>query len=174
MSTAENPAEENQKQLFPAKSPEERPVRRRSGFGDPDWWNTIDSETGLTQREKKSIEAKRMVQEGRIGGARPGAGRPRKNKSVAEVVTEKAQEKADTIARELMSMVTHKSPSVKLGAIDRINKFEQDIEKNMRDDEKELRKLSGPSLDAALKEVLEEHTGVSYDVELSPEDVEDV
>lgn len=188
MSTAENPAVEDQDQelfpedsgggnrkppLFPAVSPAaEEPSRRRSGFARKEWWDEVDPTTGLTNRENKSLEAKRMVQEGRIGGARPGAGRPRKNKSVAEVVTEKASEKADTIARELMSMVTHKSPSVKLGAIDRINKFEQDLEKNMRDDEKELRKLSGKSLDAALAEVLAEH-GVGYDIELSPEDVED-
>lgn len=174
MSATENAPEENiKKELFPAKSFEEKPLpRRRSGFADPTWWDTIGPQ-GLTRREEKSLEAKRMVAEGRIGGARPGAGRPRKNKSVAEVVTEKAQEKANTIARELISMATtHNSPSVKLGAIDRINKFEQDLEKNMRDDEKELRKLSGKSLDQALAEVLAEH-GVGYDYELPTEDIED-
>src|ERR1700722_10487474 len=186
MSTAENLAVEDlipedsgggskKPPLFPAISPaaEEPPQRRRSGFARKEWWDEVNPKTGLTNRENKSLEAKRMVEEGRIGGRQPGAGRPRKNKSVAEVVTEKAQEKADTIARELIDMATrHKSPSVKLGAIDRINKFEQDLEKNMRDDEKELRKLSGSSLDAALREVLEEH-GVGYDYELPPEDVEE-
>jgi|ERR1019366_1522138 hypothetical protein len=162
--------------LFPdepvEKELEKKVARRLSGFADPRYWDEIGPE-GLTRREEKSIWAKQMNKDGRLGGRQPGAGRPRKV-SVAQVVTEKASEKADQIARELISMATqHKSPSVKLGAIDRINKFEQDLEKNMRDDEKELRKLSGKSLDAALAEVLAEH-GVGYDYDLPPEDVEDV
>lgn len=165
----------NSSSLFPDNPPveEQKPTRRLSGFASPDYWDGIDSETGLTRREAKSLWAKKMNSEGRLGGRQPGAGRPRKV-SVAQVVTEKASEKADQIARELVSMATqHKSPSVKLGAIDRINKFEQDLEKNMRDDEKELRKLSGKSLDVALAEVLAEH-GVGYDYDLPTEDVEDV
>jgi hypothetical protein len=148
------------------------PARRRSGFGDPNWWNTIDPETGLTQREKKKQWAAKMVAEGRIGGARPGAGRPRKNKPVAEVVTEKASEKGEKIASKLLDLaLNHKAPSVNLGAIDRLNKYEQDYEKNLRDDEKELRKLSGPELEKVFREEVLEKLG--YDYELSPEDVEE-
>jgi hypothetical protein len=177
----QNSAGENGKiNLFPANPPEhnpvveeEKPARRLSGFASPDYWDGIDSETGLTRREAKSLWAKKMNSEGRFGGRQPGAGRPR-SKSVAEVVTEKASEKADQIARELVSMATqHKSPSVKLGAIDRINKFEQDLEKNMRDDEKELRKLSGKSLDEKLAELLQEHN-VGYDIDLPPDQIEDI
>lgn len=172
MSTAENSAQEKQ-ELFPVESLEQEQPRRRSGFARKGWWDETDPETGLTNREKKSLEAKRMVQEGRIGGARPGAGRPRKNKPVAEVVTEKAAEKGERIASKLMDLaLNHKSPSVNLGAIDRLNKYEQDYEKNLRDDEKEIRKLSGKALDQALAEVLEEH-GVGYDYELSEEDIEE-
>lgn len=158
-------------------SPANPPGRRlRSGFGDPKWWDQVDEETGLTNREKKSLWAKKQVEEGIIGGARPGAGRPRKNKSLAEVVTETASEKknAERIAKNLIDMATkHPAPSVQLGAIDRLNKFEQDLEKNMRDDEKEARKLTGKPLDQALAQVLAEH-GVTYDYEVSPEDIEDV
>lgn len=155
-----------------ASSNGDLPSRRRSGFGDPNWWDTIDKETGLTQREKKKQWATKMVQEGRIGGARPGAGRPRKE-SVAQVVAEKSAEKGERIASKLLDLaLNHKAPSVNLGAIDRLNKYEQDYEKNMRDDEKELRKLSGKSLDDALKDVLAEH-GIEYDYDLPPEDVED-
>jgi hypothetical protein len=147
------------------------PSRRRSGFGDPSWWNTTGPQ-GLTRREEKSIEAKRMVAEGRIGGARPGAGRPRKNKPVAEIVTEKASEKGERIASKLLDLaLNHKAPSVNLGAIDRLNKYEQDYEKNLRDDEKELRKLSSPDLEKVLKEELSNHLG--YDYEIPPEDIED-
>lgn len=141
------------------------PSRRRSGFASPDYWTP-------ERREEKRQWAKQMVAEGRIGGRQPGAGRPRKQ-SVAEVVAEKSAEKGDKIASKLLDLaLNHKAPSVNLGAIDRLNKYEQDYEKNMRDDEKELRKLSGKSLDEALKDVLAEH-GIGYDYELSPEDIED-
>lgn len=163
----ENGTENVNGDFSPAKS------RRLSGFAAPGYYDEIDEETGLTRREAKSLWAKKMYEEGRLGGRQPGAGRPKKNKSVAEVVTEKASEKADKIASELIQMATqHKSPSVKLGAIDRINKFEQDLEKNMRDDEKELRKLSGKSLDQALQEVLSEH-GIGYDYDIPSEDIEE-
>ena len=167
------PEEETKRDLFPENTPEEQPPPRRSGFAAPGFYDTIGP-NGLTRREEKSLAARKMYEEGRFGGRQKGAGRPRKKQSVAEVVTEKASEKADVIARELISMATqHKSPAIKLGAIDRINKFEQDIEKNMRDDEKELRKLSGSSLDAALQEVLAEH-GVGYDIDLPPSEVEEI
>lgn len=167
MSTAENSPEENgRKELFPVKQEEQSPPRRRSGFADPNYWTP-------ERREEKSQWAKKMVQEGRIGGARPGAGRPRKNKPVAEIVTEKASEKGERIASKLLDLaLNHKAPSVNLGAIDRLNKYEQDYEKNMRDDEKEIRKLSGKSLDDALKDVLAEH-GIGYDYELPLEDIEE-
>lgn len=170
MSAAENaPEEENKRELFPDNSPEQQPVVRRSGFAAPGFYDTIGP-NGVTRREEKSQQAKRMYAEGRFGGRQVGAGRPRKNKSVAEVVTENAD--AATISRELNSMVKNKSPAIQLGAIDRINKFEQDLEKNMRDDEKELRKLSGSSLDVALKEVLAEH-GVGYDYDLPDSEIEE-
>src|ERR1700722_2396926 len=151
------------------------PGRRRSGFADPSWWDQPNKDDpSITNREAKSLWAKDAVGRGLIGGARPGAGRPRKNKSVAEVVTEKSSEKAERIAAKLVDLaLNNRSPSINLGAIDRINKVEQDLEKNMRDDEKELRKLSGKSLDQALSDVLAEH-GIGYDIDLPPDQVEDV
>lgn len=159
-----------------APEPPEKPRQRvGSGFSRPGYWNEpSDDDPSITRREAKSLWAKEMVAQGRIGGKRPGAGRPRKNKSLAEVVTEKATENADQIAKELMRMAMQgKSDHIKLGAVDRINKFEQDLEKNMRDDEKELRRLSGSSLEEALKETLEEH-GINYDYDLPSEDVEEI
>lgn len=154
-------------------NPEDQPKQRaRSGFSRPGYWDEPNKDDPtLTNRQAKSIWAKNAAEEGLIGGARPGAGRPRKNKSVAEIVTENAD--GGTISRELNSMVKHKSPAIQLGAIDRINKFEQDLEKNMRDDEKELRKLTGPALDERLAEVLSEY-GVGYDIDLPASDVEEV
>lgn len=151
--------------------PAKPPGRRLSGFAREGYWDEpSDKDPNITRREAKSLWAKKAAEDGLIGGARPGAGRPRKNKSVAEVVTEEASKKADTIARELIQMATqNNSPAIKLGAIDRINKFEQDLEKNMRDDEKELRKLSGQSLDDKLDELLGR-----FDYTVSPGDVEEI
>ena len=155
--------------------PDQPKQRARSGFARPGYYDEPNKDNpAITNREAKSIWARKAAEEGLIGGARPGAGRPRKNKLLAEVVTEKATEKADRIAKELIDMATqHKSPAIKLGAIDRINKFEQDLEKNMRDDEKELRRLTGAALDERLAEVLSEY-GVGYDIDLPPSDVEEV
>ena len=150
--------------------------RRKTGFADRTWWDKVDPETGLTNREKKSLWAKKAAQEGLIGGARPGAGRPRKNKALAEVVTEMASEprNADQIAKELINMAkSHPSHQIKLGAIDRINKFEQDLERNMRDDEKEARKLHGKELDMAIAEALAPH-GIQFDYDADPnKDIEE-
>ena len=139
--------------------------RRLSGFADPSYWTQ-------ERREAQRQLAKKLYQEGRLGGKQPGAGRPRKQ-SVSEVVSEAASKNADLIARELISMVKHPAPSIKLGAIDRIEKLDQNYQKNMRDDEKEILKLSGKSLDDEVSRVLAEH-GISYDYELNPDDVEEV
>lgn len=152
-------------------SPANPPARRLSGFADPAYWEGTDPKTGLPRREAQRQLARKLHAEGRLGGRQPGAGRPR-TKTVAEVVSETAQQKSDVIARKLMEMVNHKSPSISLGAIDRIHTFEQAVQKNMRDDEKEILKLSGKSLDQALADVLSEH-GVEYDYELPDSEIEE-
>jgi hypothetical protein len=177
MNEQESAPEESNKDFLPDSIPipEQPKQRARSGFARKEYWDEPSKDNpAITNREAKSIWARDAAERGLIGGARPGAGRPRKNKLLAEVVTEKASDKADQIAKELIQMATqHKSPAIKLGAIDRINKFEQDLEKNMRDDEKELRKLSGPSLDEKLAELLQEHN-VGYDYDLPSKDVEEI
>jgi hypothetical protein len=158
-----------------SKQPKDSRGKRLSGFARQGYWDEPSKDDpNITNREAKSIWARRMAAEGKIGGARPGSGRPRKQ-SVAEVVADKSSENADKIAKKLLDLaLNHISPSINLQAVDRLNKYEQDYEKNMRDDEKELRKLSGDSLDAALRDVLEEYTGVQYDIEVSEKDIEDV
>jgi len=141
----------------PANNP---PSRRLSGFASQEYW------TPERKQAQKEL-AKKMHDEGRFGGRQPGAGRPRK-KTIAETVVEKAE--PEVIARELNAMVKHKAPSVKLGAIDRIKAFEDSYQKNMRDDEKEILKLSGKALDQAFAETLAE-LGIDYDYELSASDV---
>jgi hypothetical protein len=147
----------------------ERPTRARSGFADPKYWDTLGPK-GLTRREEKRAWAKKAHEDGRFGGRQPGSGRPR-NKTVAEYVAEEAAKKGDVVWRELLSMLQHKSPSVKLGAIDRINKMESDVQKNMRDDEKEIAKLGGKELQDML---LRELTGLGADIDLSDSDVEEI
>ena len=141
-------------------------TRRMSGFAAPDYWTP-------ERREEQKQRRKKLFDEGRLGGRQPGAGRPRKT-TVAEVVSDKASEKAPQIANMLLNMaLNNKSDAMKLGAVDRLKGYEDSHQKNMRDDEKEIAKLSGKSLDQALQDTLAEY-GVQYDIELSPGDIEDV
>lgn len=154
---------------LPAKSAEGNggtSSRRLSGFASKEYWTP-------ERREAQKQLARKLYEEGRLGGRQPGAGRP-KTKTVSEVVSEKAQDKGEQIARKLLDIaLTNKAPSLNLSAIDRLIAYEQNYQKNMRDDEKEILKLSGKSLDDELARVLSEH-GISYDYELSPDDVEEI
>lgn len=140
--------------------------RTLSGFASKEHWSP-------ERRRAQSEWAKKAHEEGRFGGKQPGAGRP-KNKTVAEVIAEKAQNDGDMIYRELKAMVLNKSASVKLGAIDRILAAEQTVQKNMRDDEKEILKLSGKQLDSAINDALELLGANLPDVDLSPDDYEEL
>src|ERR1700690_2018125 len=85
---AQNPAEngaENQGENGAKEESEYLPRKRLSGFASPDYWDSIGP-NGLTRREEKSQQVKKLYSEGKFGDRKPGAGRPRKNKSVAEVV----------------------------------------------------------------------------------------
>lgn len=145
--------------------------RRGSGFAREGFWDEPDpKEPSLTRREAKRLWAKDAHEKGVFGGRQPGAGRPR-NKTVAEYVAEEAAKKGDIVWRELYQMLQHKSPSIKLGAIDRIKGFEDSAQKNMRDDEKEIAKLGDEQVRKAL---LEELVGMGADVELDPSDVEEI
>lgn len=136
---------------------------RRSGFASPEFWTE-------ERRQKQREWAKKAHEDGRFGGRQPGAGRP-KIKTVAQVISEEAQKDGTAIYRELKLMaLQHKSPAIKLGAIDRILNAEQTVQKNMRDDEKELLKLTGKSLDEKLIEVMEEHN-LQGDIDIPEADV---
>jgi hypothetical protein len=140
------------------------PAPRRSGFASDQYWTP-------ERREAQRQWAKKAREEGRFGGRQPGAGRPR-TKTVSEVVSERAQENGERIARRLLNMVDHKNPTVSLGAIDRIHTMEQAVQKNMREDERELMKLSGKSLDQVFAQTLSE-LGVDYDYDVPPDQIEE-
>jgi hypothetical protein len=140
--------------------------RPRSGFADPSYWSP-------EKREAQSQLAKKMYEEGRFGGKQPGAGRP-KIKTVTQVIAEEAQKDGIAIYKELKRMMLQsRSDSVKLGAMDRVFAREDQHQKLMRDDEKEVLKLSGKSLDAAVSEALAEFNLVP-DIELSDEDIMEI
>lgn len=148
---------------LPDQSEQKPQSRRLSGFASAEYWTP---ERRAAQKERVA----RMRQEGRFGGKQPGAGRPRK-KTVAEYVAEEAAKKGDVVWRELFQMLQHKSPQIKLGAIDRINKMEQDVQKNMRDDEKEIAKLGSKELYDAL---LSELSSYGKAIDIPDEDVEEL
>lgn len=137
--------------------------RRLSGFASPEFWTP-------ERKEEQSLKARKMHEEGRFGGRQPGAGRP-KIKTVAQVISEEAQKDGSAIYKKLREMaLQHKNPTFQLGAIDRILAAEQNVQKNMRDDEKEFNKLSGKSLDQKLIEVMEEHN-MEADIEIAEAEV---
>jgi hypothetical protein len=149
---------------LPPENLEPKPQSRRmSGFASAEYWTP---ERRQAQRER----VKRMHEEGRFGGKQLGAGRPRK-KTVAEYVAEEFAKKGELVYRELLSMLQHKSPQVKLGAIDRINKMEADVQKNMRDDEKEIAKLGSKELYDAL---MNELSAYGATIDIPDEDIEDL
>jgi hypothetical protein len=148
--------------------------RPRSGFAREGYWDeTSPDNPGMTRREAKAAWARKAYEEGRFGGKQPGAGRP-KIKTVTQVIAEEAQKDGIAIYKELRRMMLQsRSDSVKLGAMDRLFSREDMHQKLMRDDEKEVLKLSGKSLDVAVAEALAEFN-LNADIELSDEDIEEI
>ena len=152
---------------------EARKGRRGSAFArtHPEQAQAIQEYWTPERRKEKSEQAKRLVAEGKFGGKQPGAGRPR-IKTVSEVISEEAQKDGNKIYRELKQMMfDNRSPGIKLAAIDRVLKAEQDVLKNMRDDEREIAKLGGRQLQEAL---LEELLNAGADIELDESDIEEI
>lgn len=141
-------------------------VSGRGGFASPDYWTP---EKRAEQREK----AKRMIAEGRFGGKPGQGGRPR-IKSATEVIAEKAAEKGDQLAKRLMDIaLNNPDPRRAIEAMDRLMNAEQTVEKNKREDEKELQKMEGDELNELLMERIAELTGQHYDAEATSEEISD-
>lgn len=160
-------------QVITREEAQERKGRRGSAFTAryPDQAQAIQEYWTPERRQAKREEAKRLIAEGKFGGRQPGAGRPR-IKTVSEVIAEEAQKDGKKIYRELQQMVlNNKSHGIKLGAIDRILKAEQDVLKNMRDDERDIASLGGKDLQNAL---FEELVALGADIDLSDEDIEEI
>lgn len=88
----------------------------------------------------------------------------RRSKKFQEIVAEMAQERAEEIWRELESMIFDqtKDKRLKLEAIRDLARYEEFAVKNSREDEKELRKLSGAQLDVRLLEMVGEAMGIDF------------
>src|SRR5262245_8613930 len=61
------------------------------------------------ERKRRSDRAKELVEQGKIGGPRPGSGRPRKVRA-AEIVAEKARANADKIAQAYIDALDPAKP----------------------------------------------------------------
>lgn len=141
---------------------EERGLTSRpgSGFAREGYWDeTMPS--GLTRREEQRQKALEMHSEPhpddptrrRFGGAQPNSGPPR-IKRMHEVLAETAVEEAQAAARALKGMLRHKSPMVQLAAIKQLLEIEVKNDSDMRDDERELRRMNGADLDAEFEQVM--------------------
>lgn len=139
---------------------------RRSGFASPEYWTE-------QRREEQREKAKRMIAEGRFGGKPGQGGRPRV-KSATEVIAERAAANGDKLAKRLMDIaLTSPDPRRTIEAIDRLTTAEQTVEKNKREDERELMKMEGDELNELLMERLQELTGQEFDIEGSAEEITD-
>lgn len=147
------------------KEAEERGHSRRlSGFASADYWTE-------ERRQKQREWAKQAIAEGRFGG-RPGQGGRPRIKTATEVIAEKTAEKGDQIAKRLIDIaLNHPDPRRTIEAIDRLTGAEQVVEKNKREDERELMKMEGDELTKVLIERIAELTGTEYDYEGTAEEI---
>lgn len=152
--------------ISPIEAKERGHSQRLSGFAAPSYWTD-------ERRQKQREWAKNAIQEGRFGGKPGQGGRPR-IKSATEVVAEKAAEKGAQMARRLAEIALHHpDPRRAIEAMDRLMGAEQTVQKNMREDEKELLKMEGDELNKILLERIAELTGQDYDAEGSAEEITD-
>lgn len=145
---------------------EQRHSPHRSGFASPEHWTP-------ERRQKQKEWAKQAIADGRFGGKKGQGGRPR-IKSATEVIAEKAAANGDKLAKRLMDIaLTSADPRRTIEAIDRLTAAEQIVEKNKREDERELLNMDGNELNELLMERLTELTGEKFDIEASSEEVSD-
>lgn len=144
----------------------ERHAPHRSGFASPDYWTP-------ERRQKQKEWAKQRIAEGRFGGKPGQGGRPR-IKSATEVIAEKAAANGDKIAKRLVDIALgNPDPRRVMEAIDRLVSAEQVVEKNRREDERELLNMEGDELNELLFERIAELTGESFDAEATSVEVSD-
>lgn len=107
--------------------------------------------------------AKRLVAEGRFGGAGPGRlggiAKGARKKRMQEELAEEARRKADVIKDRLNEMLDNNNPRIQLEAIKQYSAAEEWATKNQREEEKELLRLSGDDLNTLLLETLAEALG---------------
>lgn len=142
--------------------------RRLSGFASPEYWTE-------ERRQRQREWAKRAIAEGRFGGKPGQGGRPR-IKSATEVVAEEAAAKGREMAKRLSDIALHNpDPRRAIEAMDRLMGAEQTIEKNKREDERELMKMEGDELNELLLERIAELTGQTIDttaIEITDEEAD--
>jgi hypothetical protein len=152
--------------ITPLEAQERGHSTRRSGFADPNYWTE-------ERRQKQREWAKKAIQEGRFGGKKGQGGRPR-IKTATEIVAEEAQKSGAQIARRLKDIaLNNPDPRRAIEAMDRLLGSEQTVEKNKREDERELMKMEGDELNTVLLERLAELTDQPFDVESTAEEVPD-
>lgn len=117
--------------------------------------------SGLTRREEQRQKAIQMHSEPhpddptrrRFGGAQPNSGPPRV-KRMHEVLAETAIEEAEQAAKVLKTQLRHKSPMVQMQAIRLLLEIEAKNDADMREDERELRRMKAKELDAEFEETM--------------------
>jgi hypothetical protein len=121
------------------------------------------------ERLRRSEQAKRMVAEGKIGGPRPGSGRPRKQR-VGELIAEEIAERADEIKSALFRTIDEKAPlHLQLAGASKLLDIEREEEKLRLEEEAQLERLKRDELLERVTAQLERLGGAGI-IEL-PEDL---
>lgn len=108
------------------------------------------------QRKERSDRAKALAAEGKIGGAQPGAGRPKKRRAT-EVMAEGISEMGEEMLGAIKDALNKDNPhSIRLKAVDQATKIEEKEARLQIDEAEQLRKMDH---DALVKQVAEKFAG---------------
>jgi hypothetical protein len=125
------------------------PQRHRSGFADPEFW-TPERRAAQAEWQRRAHAA------GIFGGPGMGQGRKSRKKLASERVAEEAAELGNEMANVLKKQLRNdKNPMGQLAAITKLLETEQLVEKNRREDERELLNLTEGERGARLRAELE-------------------
>jgi hypothetical protein len=111
------------------------------------------------ERQRRRDKAKELVAAGRIGGPRPGSGRPRK-KRASEVIAEKVERRANEVSGALFDgLKPHQPQTVRNDSARTLLAIEEKEHLLRREEERELRAASRDELVEGVFELFDRLAG---------------
>lgn len=119
------------------------------------------------RRQRQREAALRLISEGRMGGPEFGklGGAPKskafqRKKLMQEFLAEQARENSKLVNDAILSMIRSEDKRIKVEGVKLYMAAEEFVKRHEREDEREILKLSGSSLDDALRDAFSEIAGV--------------